>query len=270
MKKYTSAVYLVVGALLLGGCTTTPEMAAPAKPVEPPVTETEAVNAILAADEAISAVKQRKNLWRDTQKIFAKAEKAMSEKKFRETLNLANKARGQAEAALAQSYHNDASFLIDTLRKDYNEQMNVHLRAQLDAAESALYSGQEKMAYEMASDVMAKVRMPIVKEPEPAPPVVAEPKPEPKLNSYNVTAKDNLWDIAAKPEVYGNADMWPLLWKSNKDKIKKPDAIPVGITLTIDRNASDESVAAAIHYSKLRGAKSLGPVEAFDQKFIGK
>ena len=72
------------------------------------------------------------------------------------------------------------------------------------------------------------------------------------------------------PEVYGNVDMWPLLWKANKETIKRPDDIAVGMTLAIDRAATKEAVDAAIVFSKLRGAESLGPVDTFDQQYLGK
>ena len=52
--------------------------------------------------------------------------------------------------------------------------------------------------------------------------------------------------------------------------IKRPDDIAVGMTLASDRAATKEAVDAAIVFSKLRGAESLGPVDHFDQQYLGK
>src|SRR5579862_5164629 len=37
--------------------------------------------------------------------------------------------------------------------------------------------------------------------------------------------RDCLWNIAKKPDIYGNAWMWPKIWQGNRDQIKDPDVI---------------------------------------------
>jgi nucleoid-associated protein YgaU len=236
---------------------------------------------------AIGKARQRKYLWRDTTKILEEADIAMAANEYAEARDLANKARVQAEVAVDQSYRGDGLFLINSLRKDYIDHMHTDQKTRLQSAATALDEGRMQEAYESASLLMAEVqaqmddvdKLPLITEKaEPKPVAMMESQPAPAStpavskngqNTYTVSRKDNLWDIAAKPEIYGNADMWPLLWKANKDKIKRPDDIPSGLSLVIDRGASSESVAAAIKYSKLRGAPSLGPVDDFDQKYLG-
>jgi len=155
------------------------------------------------------------------------------------------------------------------------DQMAADQKTRLISAEAALDEDRVQDAYETASLLMAEMQaqmdsvddIPVIAEqaaPEPMPVSTAQ------MSVYTVSSKDNLWDIAAKAEVYDNSDMWPLLWKANKDKIKLPDAIEIGVELVIDRSASSESVAAAIKHSKLRGAPSLGPIDAFDQQYLNK
>ena len=141
--------------------------------------------------------------------------------------------------------------------------MSLEQQESLSSADFALNSGQEKDAYETVAGIMNDLKEQMAAE-------AAMPKPEPEMASYTVNRNDTLWDIAAKPEVYGNVDMWPLLWKANKETIKRPDDIAVGMTLAIDRAATKEAVDAAIVFSKLRGAESLGPVDTFDQQYLGK
>lgn len=97
--------------------------------------------------------------------------------------------------------------------------------------------------------------MATVAEAEPAP--VAQIHPEPAMPShYVVESKDNLWGIAAKPGVYGDARLWPLLLKANAALIKTPDLIKPGITLRIERTPSPEEIETALDYSRKRGADS--------------
>ena len=279
MNKHIQIIMLAFGVVFLAGCSAWPEQEEAPKP-KPPVTAADAASTIMAADAAISNARQRKHLWRDTSKILDKADNAMAADEYREARDLANKAREQAEVAVLQSYREDALFLTTSLRKDYMDQMYTDQKTRLESAETAWKEDRVQVAYDTASIIMAELQAqmdaeaeaPVISEAEV--PMISEqvssaPVSTSQQGMYTVSKKDNLWDIAAKPEVYGNSDMWPLLWKANRDKIKKPDDIAAGLNLVVERSASEESVAAAIKHSKLRGAPSLGPVDAFDQKYLG-
>jgi len=68
-------------------------------------------------------------------------------------------------------------------------------------------------------------------------PETASPSP---LTSYTISEGENLFSIAAKRKVYGDALLWPLIYKANRDQIKNPQQIYPGQVLTIPRNVSEE------------------------------
>jgi len=70
-----------------------------------------------------------------------------------------------------------------------------------------------------------------------ADPEAATPMP---LTSYTISEGENLFVIAARRKVYGDALLWPLIYKANRDQIKNPQQIYPGQVLTIPRNVSDE------------------------------
>ena len=274
MKKHIQFITLALGAVLVTGCSAWPDQKPAPEPIvvkepDPAVTAADAASAIMAADVAVSNANQRGDIWRDTDKLLERANDAMDKNEYKMARDLANNAQEQAEFALAQSYRGDALSIIGTLRTDYMDQMSLEQKERLSASNSALDAGLEKDAYETAAGLMDELKAQMAAE-KAAMEAMAEPEPEPEMTNYVVNRNDTLWDIAAKPEVYGNADMWPLLWKANKDKIKHPDDLAAGMSLVVDRSASEESVAAAIKHSKLRGAPILGPVDAFDQQYLNK
>jgi nucleoid-associated protein YgaU len=70
--------------------------------------------------------------------------------------------------------------------------------------------------------------------------------PTPTLpTTYTVEKCDDLWSIAAKPQIYNDPWLWPLIYGANGDKIKNPNKIWEGTVLTIPRGVSDADKAAA-------------------------
>lgn len=51
--------------------------------------------------------------------------------------------------------------------------------------------------------------------------------------TYTVKKNESLWDIAGKPQIYGDPTKWTLIYEANKDKIKKPNLIKAGMKLKI-------------------------------------
>ncbi len=58
---------------------------------------------------------------------------------------------------------------------------------------------------------------------------------EAKVMKYTVKKNDTLDKISARPEIYGTAKKWTLIYEANKDKLKSPDKIYPGQVLDIPR-----------------------------------
>ena len=88
--------------------------------------------------------------------------------------------------------------------------------------------------------------------------------------SYSVVDGDNLWDISGKDDVYANSFQWPLIYKTNRDKIKDADLIYPGQVFDIDQNASASDIDAAVNHAKTRGAWSVGETEQSDSDYLAR
>lgn len=63
----------------------------------------------------------------------------------------------------------------------------------------------------------------------------------PPTFGYCIVQKhDCLWTIAAQPQVYGDSFEWPLIFKTNRDKITDPDLIYPHQVLKVDKSLSIE------------------------------
>jgi len=183
-----------------------------------------------------------------------------------------------AQAALAQAYAagakdlapeeykagasalKDAEYLIS--RGKYGQAREIlplaashAFRAKFKAWEERAHQEQEvqrqKQREEEASQKTPKEALAKLKEesPKPAPapappkPALTKPKPQPpptpQLANYQVIDGETLSTISARKEVYGDALLWPILYKANRDQIKDPRQIYPGQTLTIPRAISE-------------------------------
>jgi len=91
-----------------------------------------------------------------------------------------------------------------------------------------------------------------------------------KASSYSVVRGDNLWSISGKDEVYADPYQWPMIYKTNRDKIKDADLIYPGQVFDIDQNASASEIDAAVNHAKTRGAWSVGDTEQSDTDYLAK
>jgi nucleoid-associated protein YgaU len=60
---------------------------------------------------------------------------------------------------------------------------------------------------------------------------LAKAKEAEEVRTYRVQSGDTLGKIAAK--LYGDGSRWPEIFEANKDQIKNPDLIDVGMELRI-------------------------------------
>lgn len=87
---------------------------------------------------------------------------------------------------------------------------------------------------------------------EVAPP---EPKPRPQrevasVTTYTVKRGESLPQIASRPEVYGDTQLWPLIYRSNRDQISDPRRIWPGQVLRIPRNLNADDLSEARRHAQ--------------------
>ena len=63
--------------------------------------------------------------------------------------------------------------------------------------------------------------------------------------SYTVRRGETLPQIAARPELYNDMALWPLIYRANRDQIRDPYQLWPGQTLKIPRNFSREEALEA-------------------------
>lgn len=74
-------------------------------------------------------------------------------------------------------------------------------------------------------------------------------------SSYTVKRGETLPQIAARPEIYNDVALWPLIYRANRDQIRDPYQLWPGQTLKIPRGFSKEDAIEARRQSYRRGIK---------------
>ncbi|MBI3259993.1 MAG: LysM peptidoglycan-binding domain-containing protein [Ignavibacteriae bacterium] len=75
--------------------------------------------------------------------------------------------------------------------------------------------------------------------------------------------RDCLWNISAKPEIYGDPFQWPKIWQGNTDQIRNPDIIHPGQRLVIPAagpKTSEEMKAERSYWRKKRAAMNKAEI----------
>lgn len=70
------------------------------------------------------------------------------------------------------------------------------------------------------------------------------------IKPYAVRRGDNLWIISARPEIYGNPWLWPLIWQNNLQVIPDPNRLAAGQQLKIRPNPTIQEVVDAVNTAR--------------------
>jgi hypothetical protein len=76
------------------------------------------------------------------------------------------------------------------------------------------------------------------------------------VKPYAIKRGDNLWIISARPEIYGNPWLWPLIWQNNLQVIPDPNKLSAGQQLKIRPNPTIDEVVDAVNYARERAKTS--------------
>ncbi len=75
---------------------------------------------------------------------------------------------------------------------------------------------------------------------------------------YTVQPGDTLWGIAARPAIYRDPLLWPILYQGNRDRLDDPDMIYPRQQLAVPRGYSQEDAGIARQRARTRGPWRLG------------
>lgn len=78
----------------------------------------------------------------------------------------------------------------------------------------------------------------------------AREKARPLVARYTVKRGESLPLIASRPEVYGDRNLWPLLYRANRDQIRDPRHLWPGQVLRIPRALGRDEIAEARRYAQ--------------------
>ncbi|MED5274886.1 MAG: hypothetical protein VYE60_02420 [Pseudomonadota bacterium] len=91
-------------------------------------------------------------------------------------------------------------------------------------------------------------------------------KPTSQKKYHIVAVNESLWEISSI--YYGNALLWPLLYKLNSDRIYDADLIFPGQNLLIEGKFTGLEKNKAIKHAMSRGIWIIGYQEETDQRFL--
>lgn len=250
MKLIKTAKIFAVGALAIGvaaGCAST-AVTETEEPTTMPAKDMsgEAKAAIDAAKAALSRTEA--HIWRDTEALLKSAEEAYAKGDYEKAIKLAEQASEQISDAENQAALEDARLIYEDLRT--RPGLTDEQKAKLAEGDRMIRSGDGYMAKEYMERLAAEFAA--------------------ASFVYDVVKGDSLWKISGKDEVYANPYQWPLIYKSNSDKIEDADLIYPGQQFDIDKNPSAAAVDAAVDHAKTRGAWSVGTVEESDKAYLAR
>lgn len=252
MKLGVTRVILLSGAVLslglAGGCATTSQQTQPQATQQSSAAKDAAAQAIAAAKSAYADAKAKGYAWTTTGPLISKAEAAFNAGDYQKATDLANKAKAEAEAGINQYYLAKGLANLQQLQK-MKGTMTPDQLAQLKKAEQYYSESKGKQLYDLTESMLTEM-----KNAMPA--------------SYSVMKGDTLWGIAGKNDIYGNPFEWPLIYKANAGKIHDPDLIYPGQNFSINRQADQAQINAAIYHAKHRGAWKLGQPTSSDLKYL--
>ncbi len=251
MKLGITRAILLTGAVLslglAGGCATTSQSAPPAAEQNTAAKDA-AAKAIADAKAAYAEAEAKGYAWTTTGPLIAEAEKAFKAGDYQKATDLANKAKAEAEASINQYYLAKGLANLQQLQK-MKDMMTPGQLAQLKQAEQYYSESKGKPLYDLTEQMLMEMK-------------------NAKPSSYSVVKGDTLWGIAGKSDIYGNPYEWPLIYKANAAKIHDPDLIYPGQDFSINRQANQAQIDAAVKHAKTRGAWKLGQPTSSDLDYL--
>lgn len=127
------------------------------------------------------------------------------------------------------------------------ESVRAEEAARKKADEQKLEEEKERLRRQLEEQQAVLKQAPSPPPPSPPSPMEREPARPP---TYTVKRGETLPQIAARPMVYGDPLLWPLIYRANRDQIRDPRRLWPGQILRIPRAASKEEMAEARRFAQ--------------------
>jgi nucleoid-associated protein YgaU len=196
----------------------------------------------------------------DATLFLRKAEQAAAEGDDERAATLADQAR---QAVAARDAIDQARPVVEQAVAEAGPLASDALKI-LDAAEAALKAGDPVRASELAAQARRQAETAVEQKKAEQAQLAAE-----RARGYLVEPGDSLWGIAGKRAVYGDSRYWPLLLRSNRNRIRDADLIYPGQRLAVERSPAPADISAATRHARERRAWKVGPVEPADRAYLG-
>lgn len=203
---------LLVAAALLGGC------------AKPPYQELDAVEYMVNYARALQAPD-----YAPTE--FGAAEEALND--ARASIKETNYKAARASLRFSMQHARRAAVITEELKTKQEEAARLAREA-----EAARQAEAQKIQAEA-------LQVETTKPQTPKPAQQRKPETPQPATTYRVGDGENLWIISAKPQVYNDGLLWPLLYQANRDQIKDPRQIFPGQMLHIRRDMTAEELEQA-------------------------
>ena len=198
------------------------------------------LTALNNAQRQINLAQQKLGSFTDADSLMREARAASARAEDARAQSLANEANTRAKLAL-DGYYVTAS--AQELQKLYSVTgLNDEQLGRLREAEVALVRGEGARAH----GLLAALNKELSSE-----------------KKHQVKSGESLWSISARPEVYANGFLWPLIWEANKDTVPNPDQLAKGQTLRIRPNPTVDEVVRAVDYARNQAGRRvrIGTIE---------
>ncbi|WP_321390655.1 DUF4398 domain-containing protein [uncultured Desulfuromusa sp.] len=207
--------------------------------VKPPLESLEGARDVVARAYAVGASQYAPGEYQLASSALQAAELQVENGEHRRAARTLDLARRYAQEALDLTIKRKQQLLAEQKKIEEEKRLLEVLKQREIERQALLELQREKKRKEEAAKSAAKKTAPVIKKTSP-------PKVEPVLvDTVEVQSGENLAEIAAREEVYGDALLWPLIYKANRDQIKDPKEIFSGQSFVIPRDKTRDEADAA-------------------------
>ena len=227
--RSASRALVVCSSLLWAGCVSTPPAGpglavAPTQPVTVPVQAIDPTPALDQARRRLREARHRGAQVASAARMLDRAESAAAGGQTLRALRLARRADVLAEVAMNDHFAVLARAEYAELRQ--RTRLSERQAADMRAAEQAMAAREYRQAYDVLARINQTTRLAEL--------------------AYRVARGDSLWRIAARPDVYDNGFLWPLIFQANRHQLSSPSDLAVGVELSIPRHPTVEAIYEAL------------------------